>query len=161
MTRKSTILAIFVLAMAGAMAGAGPARAFCIDNRSPYAVRVHLETSNPFGTFAVMFKPGEKDCCPWFSQRCNPTRARDGLLMFSVRSKRNAGNNFYCAAGWIRRVYATADGNIVITENRGSLGGLRCDSRDDRKRPVTQQTFLKRKKGGMPPPIVVPRPSDD
>ena len=155
MTRKSTILAIFLLAMIGA----GPAQAFCVDNRSPYELRVHLETSNPLGEFAVLFEPGERRCCAWFSQRCNPTRARDGMLIFTVRTRHDARYKLYCASGWVRRVYGTANGNIEITEQPGSLGGLHCDSRDYYRRPVTQQTFLNRhKKRGMPPPIIVPPP---
>ena len=139
MTRKTTILAIFALAMAGGMSGAGPAQAFCIDNKSPHALRVHVETSNPFGKFAVLFEPGDTACCSWFDQRCNPTRVRNGILAFSVRTKQKAENNLYCAAGWTKRVYGTADGTIVITE--------------------TQQTFFKRNRG-MPPPIVVPPPPE-
>lgn len=160
MARKTTILAIFVLAMTGVMTGAEPAQAFCIDNKSPYTLRVHLETVNPFGKFRVPFKPGNKACCSWFSQRCNPTRTRDALLMFSIRTKANANIQRYCVSGWIKRVLATADGTITITENRGSLGGLRCDSRDYFGRPVTQQTILKRRKKGLPPPIVVPAPPE-
>ena len=56
MTRKSNLLAIFLLAMTGTP----PAQAFCIDNKSPYAVRVHLETASPFGKFAVRVKSGKK-----------------------------------------------------------------------------------------------------
>ena len=79
------------------------------------------------------------------------------MLTFSVRTKYGAKKNLYCAAGWVKRVYATANGRIVITENLGSLGRLGCDSRDSFKRPVTRQSFLKLRKQGMPPPIVVPR----
>jgi len=43
-----------------AMTGAAPAQAFCIDNKSSYAVRVHLETASPFGKFAARFKQGKK-----------------------------------------------------------------------------------------------------
>jgi len=56
MTRNSNLLAILLLAMTGA----APAQAFCIDNKSPYAVRVHLETASPFGKLAVRFKAGKK-----------------------------------------------------------------------------------------------------
>ena len=161
MRRRTTISVIFALAMTGAMIGAGPARAFCIENQSPYALRVHLKTYNPLGGFAVLFKPGDKKCCSWFDQRCNPPRTREGMLIFSVRSKHKAAKKLYCGSGWNRRVYATADGAILITGNGGSLGGLRCDSRDLLRRPVTQQTFFKRsKKGGMPPPIIVPPPPE-
>ena len=79
------------------------------------------------------------------------------MLTFSVLTKYGAKKNLYCAAGWVRRVYATANGRIVITEKPGSLGGLGCDSRNSFKRPVTQQSFLKLRKQGMPPPIVMPR----
>ena len=158
MTPKTKNLMIFAVAMTVAMIGGGPARAFCIDNKSPHALRVHMQTGNPFGSFVVLFKPGDKGCCPWFTLRCNPTRARSGMLMFSVRSKHNAVKKLFCASGWIKRVYATADGNIVITENGSGIGGLRCESRDHLRRPVTQQTFLKRNRGGMPPPIIVPPP---
>ena len=160
MTHKTTISTIFALAMTGAVIGAGPAQAFCIDNKSHHTLRVHLETYNPFGKYVVLFKPGKKGCCGWFNPRCNPTRERNGILTFSVRTKQKAKNKLYCASGWIKRVYATADGDIKITENKGSLGGLRCDSRDSLKRPVTQYTFTKRKKRGMPPPIVVPPPPE-
>ena len=123
MAHRTKILVIFGLAMAGMMIGSGPAQAFCIDNKSSHTLRVHMETGNPFGKFAVLFKPGEKTCCDWFSQRCNPTRTRDGLLTFSVRTKHKARKKLYCASGWIRRVFGTANGNIVITEKPGSLGG--------------------------------------
>ena len=56
MTRKSNLLAIFLLVMTGSP----PAQAFCIDNKSPYAVRFHLETASSFGKFAVLFKPSKK-----------------------------------------------------------------------------------------------------
>lgn len=144
--------------MIGTALDAGPAKAFCIDNKSPYDLRVHVETNNPFGKYAVLFKPGDSACCSWFNQRCNPTRVRDGILEFSVRTKQKAKKKLFCAAGLTRRVFGTANGNIVITENRGSLGGLRCDSRDFLKRPVTRQTLLRRKNTGMPPPIMVPPP---
>ena len=42
------------------MTGAALAQAFCIDNKSPYAVRVHLESASLFGKFAVRFKSGKK-----------------------------------------------------------------------------------------------------
>jgi hypothetical protein len=161
MRRKTAIRLLFALATAGSLAGAAPARAFCIDNKTPHALRVHMETANPFGKFVELFQPGQRACCAWFSQRCNPTRVRDGMLTFTVRSKSKASRKLYCSSGWARRVYATANGDIVITENPGNLGGLRCDSRDLNRRPVTEQTFLRRhRKRGMPPPIMVPPPPE-
>ena len=72
MTRKSNLLAIFLLAMTGA----APAQAFYIDNKSPYAVRVHLETASSFGKFAVLFKPGKKGAAPGSpSVAARPARA--------------------------------------------------------------------------------------
>lgn len=162
MTRKSTIWVIFSLVIAYTVTGAGSAQAFCIDNKTLHPLRVHQETHNPFGKFVQLFEPGTKSCCAWFSQRCNPTRTRDGMLMFTVRSQRNATTELYCASGWVRRLYATANGNIVITEKRGTLGGLECDSRDLYRRPVTLQTYRKHvKKSGLPPAIVVPPPPSD
>jgi len=158
MTRKTILLVIFTMAMTSD----GPARAFCIENKSPWALRVHLETSNPFGTFAVLFKPGDRGCCAWFNPRCNPTRDRQGVLMFSVRSKHRGISQRYCSSGWMRGAFATADGNILITENKTSRGGLDCDSRDKMQRPVTHETFVKNsmKKRGLPPPIIVPPPPE-
>ena len=159
MTRRIAIPALVLLILMGTLTATGPAHAFCIDNKSPYNLRVHLETPNPFGSFRVLFRAGQKGCCDWFSQRCNPTRERDGMLEFSVRTQTEVKTKRYCATGWIRRVYATADGSILITENKGNIGGLKCDSRDFFNRPVTQQMYFQRKKrGGMPPPIVVPPP---
>ena len=161
MTRKTAVRLIFALAMAGSLAGAAPARAFCIDNKTQHALRVHMVTANPMGRFVELFQPRQRACCAWFDQRCNPTRVRDGLLTFTIRSKRKASRKLYCQSGWARQVYATANGDIVITENGSNLGGLQCDSRDLQKRPVTQQTFLQRhRKRGMPPPIVVPPPPE-
>ena len=156
MTRKTITLAITLLAMTMV----NPARAFCINNKSQHVLRVHMETQNPFGRFAVLFKPNTRGCCSWFHQRCNPTGKRDGLLTFSVRSKSKAKNKVYCATGWMKRVYGTANGEILITESPGSMGGLNCDSRDSFKRRVTQQTYYKRKRRGMPPPIIVPPPPE-
>ena len=157
MTRKTTFRMLLALAMTGTMMGAGSAKAFCIDNKTSYNLRVNLETPSPYGKFVELFRPGKKACCSWFNQRCNPTRQREGLLMFSVRSKPKARTKLYCASGWTRRIYASASGTIVITENRGSLGGLRCDSRDLSRQKVTQQSFLKHyKKNKMPLPIIVP-----
>jgi hypothetical protein len=165
MARKTTIPVIFALAIIGAMTGsmidARPAQAFCIDNKTAYPLRVHLENYNPLGKFAEVFNPGDRTCCSWFNQRCNPTRTRNGMLIFSVRTKQKAAKKMYCASGWNRQVFATADGDIVITENGGSLGGLRCDSRDLLRRPVTQQTYLRQlKKRGMPSRIIVPPPPE-
>ena len=159
MTHKATIPVIFALAIIGAMIGARPAQAFCIDNKTASPLRVHLENYNPLGKFTELFNPGERTCCSWFNQRCNPTRTRNGMLVFSVRTKQKAAKQLYCASGWNRQIYATANGNIVITEKRGSLGGLHCDSRDLLRRPVTHRTYMKQlKKTGMPSRIIVPPP---
>ena len=163
MARKNSISTVFGLVLAGMVFGGGSAQAFCIDNKTSYPLRVHLETPNPFGEFVELFQPGTRACCAWFNQRCNPTRTREGMLMFSVRSRHKFRLKLFCSSGWLRRVYATATGTIVITENRGSLGGLNCDSRDIQRRPITQQTYLqryKRQKNRMPPPIVVPPPPE-
>lgn len=160
MTRRGMRLAILVLAAACVMAAAAPARAFCVENRSSHDLRVHLETTNPYGAYAVLFKPGDRACCAWFDRRCNPTRKRDGMLSFSVRSKHRYPNTRYCVSGLMRGAFTTADGSITIVDDRTSRGGLECDSRDGQKKPVTRDTFVRRslKQRGMPPPIIVPPP---
>jgi hypothetical protein len=156
MTHKTTAILITTLTLLGA----GPAKAFCIENKTPYALRIHLETFSSYDRFAVLFKPGDISCCHWLTKRCNPTGERDGFLSFSVRAKTASKRKPYCADGWSKRIVATASGKISITERPGTIGGLHCDSRDIFNRPVSKQSTLRRSYKGLPPPIVVPPPPE-
>ena len=152
MTR--TISALFMVSLA--CLAANPAQAFCIENKTSYSLRVHLESFSSFKRFRQLFKPGDLACCNWIRKECNPTGNRDGVLAFSIRAKTLKSTVPYCADGWSKQIYATASGRIVVTERPGSIGGLHCDSRDLFQMPVSVRTHFKERRRGLPPPIVVP-----
>ena len=133
---------------------AAPASAYCIKNQTGRTLIVKLETPNPLGGFHTQVGEGREVCCDWFNRNCNPTGAREELLMFSVRERSKTVSRMFCDNAPGRRVYGIGIGTITITESPYFRGGLKCDSRDFYNREIDPAT--RSKKGIAPPPIVAP-----